>query len=119
MSSPKPVATVIVPHLNQQVALDACLDSLCSQSVDCSVFEVIVVDNGSDTLPDLAADRHPNVRLLEEPQPGPGLARNRGVAAARGDILCFIDGDCRADHRWLERALSALASAPDSDGSGR
>jgi GT2 family glycosyltransferase len=114
MLSPKPVATVIIPHLNQQVALEACLDSLDSQSVDRSVFEVIVVDNGSDTVPDLAADRHPNVRLLKEPQPGPGLARNRGVEAACGDILCFIDADCRADRRWLEEAVRALASAPDS-----
>jgi GT2 family glycosyltransferase len=114
MSSPKPLATVIIPHLNQPIALEACLDSLYSQSVGRSVFEVIVVDNGSDTLPDLGADRHPNVRLLEEPQSGPGLARNRGVEAARGDILCFIDADCRADRRWLERAMSALASAPDA-----
>jgi glycosyltransferase involved in cell wall biosynthesis len=114
MSLPKPLATVIIPHLNQQVALEACLDSLDAQSVDRSVFEVVVVDNGSDTLPDLAADRRPNVQLLVEPQPGPGLARNRGVDAARGDILCFIDADCRADRHWLERALGALASAPAS-----
>jgi glycosyltransferase involved in cell wall biosynthesis len=114
MSFPKPVATVIIPHLNQPIALEACLDSLESQSVDRSAFEVIVVDNGSDTLPNLTIDRHPNVRLLKEAQPGPGLARNRGVEAARGDILCFIDADCRADRRWLECATSALASAPAS-----
>jgi GT2 family glycosyltransferase len=114
MALPKPLATVVIPHLNQHVALEACLDWLDSQSVGGSVFEVIVVDNGSDTLPDFAADRHPNVRLLKEPQPGPGLARNRGVEAARGDILCFIDADCRAERRWLERAMSALASAPES-----
>ena len=112
MSSPKLQATVIIPHLNQPAALEACLASLDAQSLDQSAFEVIVVDNGSKTLPNLVVDRHPNLRLLDEPEPGPGLARNRGAEAARGDILCFIDADCRADRYWLEQALGTLASAP-------
>jgi len=112
MSSPKPLVTVIVPHLNQHDALKACLASLDAQSLDRSAFEVIVVDNGSSTRPDLPADAHRSVRLLEELQPGPGLARNRGVEAALGDVLCFIDADCRAESHWLEQAVSALAAAP-------
>jgi len=114
MSSPKPLATVIVPHLNQQAALEACLASLDAQSLDRSSFEVIVVDNGSESLPDATVARHPNVRLLEEHRPGPGPARNRGVDAALGSVLCFIDADCRADAHWLEQALSALDAAPSS-----
>lgn len=108
--SSKPLATVVIPHLNQPSALETCLASLDAQTLDRSAFEVIVVDNGSDRLPDLST--HSNVRLLEQPQPGPGLARNRGVEAAQGDVLCFIDADCRADPSWLERATNALAAAP-------
>jgi GT2 family glycosyltransferase len=112
MSSPKPAVTVVIPHLNQQAALEACLASLEAQSIGRAAFEVIVVDNGSDVLPADVVDRFPNARLLEEPQPGPGLARNRGVGSAVGNILCFIDADCRADSRWLEQALHSFASAP-------
>jgi glycosyltransferase involved in cell wall biosynthesis len=111
MATATPLATVIVPHLNQLDALESCLSSLDAQSLERRLYEVIVVDNGSDTLPHSIVTRHPGVRLLQEPRPGPGLARNRGVEAARGDILCFIDSDCRAHPQWLERALGALSSA--------
>ncbi|HEY1246987.1 MAG TPA: glycosyltransferase [Hyphomicrobiaceae bacterium] len=110
--TPKPQATVIVPHLNQPGMLQVCLGSLDAQSVGPGAFEVIVVDNGSAELPTAIVGRHPNVRLLQEQLPGPGLARNRGAGAALGGILCFIDADCRAHPRWLEQALKTLAAAP-------
>jgi glycosyltransferase involved in cell wall biosynthesis len=108
----KPLATVVVPHLNQLQALETCLDSLDHQSVERRRFEVIVVDNGSTSSPDVIVDHHPGTRLLHELRPGPGLARNRGVEAALGEILCFIDADCRADRHWVERAIGAVSSAP-------
>lgn len=112
MLTAKPLATVIIPHLNQLDALETCLSSLDAQSLECRLYEVIVVDNGSEKLPDRIVARHVGARLLQELQPGPGLARNRGAEAARGDVLCFIDSDCRAHPQWLERALKALSSAP-------
>jgi GT2 family glycosyltransferase len=42
------------------------------------------------------------VRLVEETVPGPGPARNRGVALSTGKILAFIDADCIAGPKWLE-----------------
>jgi GT2 family glycosyltransferase len=100
-------ATVIVPHLNQPDALAACLASLDAQ--ECArPFEVIVVDNGSDVFPTDIVGRYPGMCLILEPRPGPGLARNCGVLAARGEVLCFIDADCRADPRWMQTALSIL-----------
>jgi glycosyltransferase involved in cell wall biosynthesis len=104
------VISVIIPHLNQPEALDACLTSLEAQSYDGGI-EVIVVDNGSRTLPEDVIARHPSARLLSESRPGPGPARNRGVAASRGDILAFIDADCRAHPDWLRSMVSALASS--------
>ena len=53
-----------------------------------------------------------SARLLEEPKAGPGLARNRGVEAASGDIFCFIDADCRAHPNWL-RVASEIISEPE------
>lgn len=93
--------SVIVPHLNQPDALEACLCSLDVQSLSPELFEVIVVDNGSATLPVDIVARHRGVRLLQESQPGPGPARNAGAAHARGDIFAFMDADCRAHPDWL------------------
>ena len=56
--------------------------------------------------------RHPGVRLQHEIKPGPGLARNTGVAASTGEILAFIDADCRAHPDWLESLLQAIRSSP-------
>jgi glycosyltransferase involved in cell wall biosynthesis len=104
--------SVIIPHLNQPDGLEACLSSLAAQTLERGQFEIIVVDNGSHVLPVEVVARHPGVRLLEEHRPGPGPARNVGVAASRGDMLAFIDADCRADSNWLRSIQTALATVP-------
>src|SRR5579863_1878403 len=104
--------SVVIPHLNQPEYLDLCLTSLEAQTLERSAFEIIVVDNGSASPPESVIVRHPGTRLLLEPNPGPGLARNRGVAAAAGDILCFMDADCRAHPDWLCSVLRALDDVP-------
>lgn len=103
--------SVIIPHLNQPDGLEACLCSLDAQSLSRELFEVVVVDNGSVTPPAEIVARHPGVRLLHEARPGPGLARNAGVAAVTSEILAFIDADCRAHPDWLRNILPALRSS--------
>jgi GT2 family glycosyltransferase len=113
MRPSKPMLSVIIPHLNQSDQLDACLTSLDRQTVERTLFEVIVVDNGSILLPEDVIGRHPGTYLLQEIKPGPGLARNRGVQAAVGDIFCFTDADCRAHPDWLRNAIQALSASPE------
>ena len=102
-----PLVSVVVPHLNQPEYLEQCLRSLEAQTLERSAFEIIVVDNGSVQMPEAITATHFGTRLLQELNPGPGLARNRGAAAAVGDILCFIDADCRARHDWLLNVINA------------
>jgi glycosyltransferase involved in cell wall biosynthesis len=104
--------SIVVPHLNQPDGLEACLRTLDDQSLPHDLFEVIVVDNGSATPPVEVVARHPGVRLLHESKPGPGLARNTGVAASTGEILAFIDADCRAHPDWLHNLSRTLRSSP-------
>ena len=111
MTDNKPFLSVIIPHLNQPEGLDACLNSLNHQTLERARFEVIVVDNGSVCLPREVVAAHA-ANLFEEPEAGPGLARNRGVEAARGDIFCFIDADCRAHPDWL-RIASEIVTVPE------
>jgi GT2 family glycosyltransferase len=49
------------------------------------------------------------VRLAREPRPGPGPARNRGAALARGAILAFLDADCIPEPDWLRAILAGFA----------
>ena len=105
--------SIIIPHLNQPTALEVCLGSLERQTLERSEFEVIVVDNGSSGGLEWVVARYPNIRLLQELKPGPGLARNRGIEAASGECLAFIDADCRAHPDWLRNAVRSLQSAPE------
>ena len=111
MNMKEPLISVIIPHLNQPDELEFCLQSLDRQTLSPDSFEVIVVDNGSATLPNPAARRFP-LRVLQELEQGPGPARNRGAGQASGGILAFIDADCRADRDWLRQALQGMQAKP-------
>ncbi len=57
------------------------------------------------------------VRFLETAERlNPAAARNRGVAAARGERILFTDADCRPLPRWAERLAAALDAAPVAGG---
>ncbi len=105
-----PPVSVVIPHLNQPEALARCLASIAAQDYPAGRVEVIVVDNGSATSCADKVAASPGAQLLTEPTPGPGPARNTGVAAASHHHLAFIDADCRADGQWLRAAMSALLS---------
>lgn len=107
-----PRVSVVIPHLNQVDALAECLGSVLGQAIGGGVVEVIVVDNGSRVALDAVQAAFPRVTFLAEPAPGPGLARNRGVVAARAPVLAFIDADCRAETGWLAAALGAVEADP-------
>jgi GT2 family glycosyltransferase len=104
--------SVIIPHLDQPELLRVCLTSLSSQTGTSHQAEIIVVDNGSKSPPVEVCARFPAVTLLSEPVPGPGPARNRGVAYASGDILAFIDADCVAGNGWLSQIERQFSSDP-------
>ena len=103
--------SVVIPHFNQPDALELCLQSLVRQrSVTKTAIEIVVVDNGSAELP-TAVKNYQDVRLEVELRPGPGPARNKGIAVTTGDIVAFVDADCVSDAHWLERIEHAFKSA--------
>ncbi|MGN6549924.1 MAG: glycosyltransferase [Pararhizobium sp.] len=109
-----PRVSVVIPHLNDQEGLRACLASLAAQHADGIPFEVIVVDNGSPAPPrDLC--KAAGVRLEVEPTPGPGPARNRGASVAAADLIAFIDADCTADPQWLASIVHFMDHNPHVD----
>jgi glycosyltransferase involved in cell wall biosynthesis len=93
-----PTVSVVTIFLNGERYLAAAVDSVLAQSWE--DFELLLVDDGSsDGSTGLAkgyADRDPRVRYLEHPghvNRGMSASRNRGIDAARGTFLAFIDAD--------------------------
>ncbi|RKR74813.1 glycosyltransferase [Frondihabitans australicus] len=112
-----PFVTAIVAHYEQQTELDRTLLALRRQDHPASHLEIVVVDDGSSTPPEVPAD----VRLVVQEDRGFRLAaaRNAGAAVARGDVLCFLDADT-APERGYVRGLTRLpALAPDVVAVGR
>jgi glycosyltransferase involved in cell wall biosynthesis len=108
----KPAVSVIIPTRDSAPTLARTLESLRDQQLD-EPFEVIVVDDGSrDGTAELVLGYEPLARVIRnERSEGPGAARNRGVAAARGQVLAFTDADCFPSRQWLARGLEALVGA--------
>jgi len=104
--------SVIIAAYNYGRFLGECLESALGQTR--APLEVIVVDDGStDDTPQVVAVFGDRVRYLRQRNAGPAAARNRGIEAARGDYLAFLDADDTWPPDSLERRAAALDRHPE------
>ena len=106
-------ASVVIPCRNGERFLADAIRSARSQSR--AACEIIVVDDGStDATRHIALQADVRVIPLESPM-GVSHARNRGIEAATGNVVAFLDADdlWEADH--LERTLGTLELHPEAD----
>lgn len=106
-----PQVTVIAPVFNHWTLVPDLLAALHAQSLPSETFELLLVDNGSAHVPDLALPHW--ARLLHCASPGSYSARNLALGEARGDILAFTDADCRPEPDWLAQGLACMAGSKD------
>lgn len=106
-TSREPLVTVVVPTCNRAEKIERCLEGLAAQSF--AAFEVIIVDDGStDGTPERIqafGAAHPTLSLspiFNETNLGANPSRNRGIAAARGSLIAFLDDDCVPEPDWLD-----------------
>lgn len=105
----------VIPLYNCEQYIERCLDSICNANIPRDVFEVIVVDDGSnDNGPELC-ERYTrfNVNLLHQENSGQATARNFGLKHAKGEYVWFVD----ADDRIEPAAVSWLIDEIDKDNS--
>jgi glycosyltransferase involved in cell wall biosynthesis len=92
--------SVIVCAHNEAQFVGPCLHSLLAQTR--VPDEILVVNNASTDETGAVAQQIPNVRVVDEPRKGLVVARETGRRASAGDLLVYLDADCRAPLRWLE-----------------
>src|SRR6187549_4184151 len=96
--------SVVIPTKDRPEELGRCLASLRGQGA-----ELVVIDDGSrdaELVAEIARDAGAEVVRLEGW--GPAAARNAGVAVAGGEVVCFVDDDCRSSEGWVEQLVAPL-----------
>ena len=104
--------SVIVPAYNSEMFIGKCIDSVLEQTY--SNWELIAVDDGSrdKTLGILKkyAEVDSRIRVIHQENQGPGIARNTGIAEAKGNYVVFIDSD-----DYIEKDYFLLLSNHNED----
>ena len=115
--APRLGVSVVVPCYQGRGELAVALAALDKQTYPRALFEVVVVDDGSEAPLEAPADSPLDLRIVRQPRHGFGLARarNNGVRAARHDIVVFLDADLvaaedliAAHARWHHAVADAV-----------
>lgn len=94
--------SVIIPLYNKEDHITKTLDSVVSQSH--SPLEIIVVDDGSTDNSAAIVERYVSskIKLIKQNHKGISTARNKGIKAAKGDLVAFIDAGDTWELHFLE-----------------
>ncbi|WP_216901270.1 glycosyltransferase [Synechococcus sp. CCY 9618] len=117
---PAPVAglvSTIIPVHNRSALLREAVDSVLAQ--DHRPIEIVIVDDGSsdDTgaVADGLAASHPGtIRVLHQPNGGPGAARQAGLEHCRGEFIQFLDSDDLLLSGKFRAQVGALLRDPEA-----
>ena len=106
--------SVVVPLFNKAKYVARCLDSILGQTF--GDFELIVVNDGSTDASEavVASYTDRRVRMINQPNAGPGAARNRGLGEARGEYVAFLDADDEWLPQYLESGINILDATPEA-----
>jgi glycosyltransferase involved in cell wall biosynthesis len=111
--APGPKVSVVMPAYNAAAYIEEAIQSVLRQTF--RDFEIVVIDDGStDGTAEVVAATGAPVRLLRQANGGAASARNRGIEAARGEFVAFLDADDLWHPRMLRAQLEAFARQPEA-----
>lgn len=108
--SKKPSISIIMPCFNASRTLSSTIDRVFAQSF--TDFELIIINDGStdDSLNILnaLATKHKSIKVIDQANKGPAIARNKGLKIAKGEFIAFLDADDSWHPDFLEKLYKAL-----------
>ena len=110
-----PFFSVVIPLYNKSKYIARTIKSVLNQTF--GNFEVIVVDDGStdDSAAIVEQMMDQRMRLINQQNSGVSAARTRGIAAARGECVAFLDADDEWLPMFLELVYEAYLQKPDAE----
>jgi len=114
----QPELSVVIPTFNRAQLLRENLRALLDQSLDKQLFEIIIVDDGSndgtaEAIAELRSHTSHHLRMYQEENKLAGCARNLGIKKARGAIILLIDDDITPNQELLQRHLELHQKYPE------
>jgi glycosyltransferase involved in cell wall biosynthesis len=111
MDNSKPLVSVIIPCYNCIVGIYETINSVLMQTYQ--EIEVIIVNDGSNekTTKVLDSFKNTNVLVLQIPNSGASVARNKGVSVARGKYIQFLDAGDILHPRKIEKQIDSLSNS--------
>lgn len=112
-----PMVSIIIPCFNQGIYIDDALKSI-SQSSDKSLYEIIIVNDGStdpatlEILKELEAKGYP---IIHQSNKGLGAARNTGIKAATGKYILPLDCDNKITAIYIDEGIRLFDNDPSLD----
>lgn len=89
--------SIIIPVYNVEKYIRACVESILSQGLDEECYEIIIVNDGTkDKSMEIIADiiqAHKNIIVINQENQGLSVARNNGIAIAKGEYILMPDSD--------------------------
>lgn len=112
--------SVIVPVYNVAAYLRKCVNSILAQDISSELYEVILVDDGSDDGSERICDEYasranqPIIRVIHQPNQGVAMARNNGVALAQAPYVAFLDADDWWAPNYIGQMLALIETYPEA-----
>lgn len=107
--------SVVIPLYNKEHTIERAIRSVVNQTI--RDFEIIVVNDGStDSGPQVVEGiRDTRIRLIQQYNRGVSVARNRGIAEARFNLVAFLDADDEWKPEFLETIMGLRRNFPQAD----
>ncbi len=108
------LVSIIIPCFNQGAFIRETIESVKSQTYN--DWEIIIVNDGSndaDTLKELDILKVEGFNIINSLNCGVSAARNKGIAAAKGDFVLPLDADDKISPEYLQEAIKVLLEKPE------
>ncbi|MDB6027987.1 MAG: hypothetical protein JWM68_4210 [Verrucomicrobiales bacterium] len=117
----RPFVSVIIPIYNEEAYIAKALSAVLKQDYPPDRFEIIIADglstDGTRKIIASFQGKHPNIRLIDNPQRIVPTGLNQAIACARGEIIVRLDGHCEYPNDYVRR-VAELRQRMEADNVG-